>query len=175
MEDISLKDYIHKCMPDIDDTLADSEVPIYDRAISASYLFVDFFVVNTSYGSKEDFLTSKEFRECIIPVINDWYYETYDLLAKSPKKFVLRGGITIRNQPSLIEFPTTTSTIEEEGKSSWVNFLDHLDPSENIQEMIQGRSIILAQLVDHYKKIGVQSSSRTVRAYNKSQDAFFKK
>lgn len=150
--DSSIKSYIDEYLPIIDEHLSDLDVPIYDRYLRASHLFVEHFVVSTSNGSKEDFLASKAFYECIIPLVKNWYDESYESLAKNPKSFILQGLITIREQPTLLKFPSSISIVEEEGKSAWLKFVDHLDNSENIQEMIQGRSISLDKLDKTHKE-----------------------
>jgi hypothetical protein len=53
-----IKSYIDEYLPIIDEHLSDLDVPIYDRYLRASHLFVEHFVVSTSIGSKEDFLVS---------------------------------------------------------------------------------------------------------------------
>jgi len=149
--DSSIKSYLDEHLPIIDEHLSDLDVPIYDRYLRASYLFVEDFVVSTSIGSKEDFLASKRFYECIIPLVKNWYDESYESLATNPKSFILQGLITIREQPILLKFPSSISIVEEEGKSAWLKFVDHLDSTENIQEMIQGRSISLDKLDKPHK------------------------
>ncbi|WP_273048324.1 HEPN domain-containing protein [Pseudoalteromonas sp.] len=152
MVDSDIKNYIDDHLPIIDEHLSDLDVPIYDRYLRASHLFVEYFVVSTSVGSKKDFLASKGFYECIIPLVKNWYDESYESLAENPKSFILQGLITIREQPTLLKFPSSISIVEEEGKSAWLKFVDHLDSTENIQEMIQGRSISLDKLDKPHKE-----------------------
>jgi len=149
--DSSIENYIDEYLLIIDEHLSELGVPIYDRFLRASHLFVKYFVVTTSVGSKEDFLASKGFSECIIPLVKNWYDKYYELLAENPKSFILQGLITIREQPTLLNFPSSISIVEEEGKSAWLKFVDHLDNSENIQEMIQGRNILLNKLEEPHK------------------------
>jgi hypothetical protein len=149
--DSNIKDYVDQHLPMIDEHLSELGVPIYERCMPAARLFVEYFVVNTSSDSKKEFLASKEFCDHIIPPVKNWYDEFYDSLAKNPKNFMLQGLITIRDQPTLLKFPSTISIVEEEGKSAWLKFLDHLDCNENTQEMIQGRSILLDKLNEPHK------------------------
>ena len=140
------KDYIYNVMSDIDEHLEQLSVPIYDRYLQASHIFVDAFVLDSSFSSKKDIVKSNEFHEYIIPIFHNWYHETYDTLAKNPKDFNLKGLIVIRNQPFIITFPSTISIVEEEGETSWMKYPDHLDNSENIQNMFVERVIDLDKL-----------------------------
>ncbi|EJL6684752.1 HEPN domain-containing protein [Vibrio cholerae] len=146
MSNVEINQYLREALIVIDEVLDVINIPIYDRFLVASRMFVSEFVVDTSYISKEEFIKSDAYLECIVPVVHDWYFEKYGELAKRPHETDLTAAITIRNQPVLIKFSPTISIVEKEGESAWFKFLDHLDKSEDIQAMIQGRNIRLDSL-----------------------------
>ncbi|ELA7195937.1 hypothetical protein RAL08_004522 [Vibrio parahaemolyticus] len=151
MSNIEMNQYIREALNVIDEVLDVKNIPIYDRFLIASRMFVSDFVEDTSYSSKAEFLKSDAFFECIVPVVHDWYFEKYGELAKNPHESVFSGAITIRNQPILIKFPATISIVEKEDETAWIKFLDHLDQSEDMQAMLQGRNISLDSLSRNQK------------------------
>ncbi|MCG9629963.1 MULTISPECIES: HEPN domain-containing protein [Vibrio] len=151
MSNIEMNQYIREAMNVIDEILDVKNIPIYDRFLIASRMFVSDFIEDTSYSSKAEFLKSDAFFECIVPVVHDWYFEKYGELATSPHESVFSAAITIRNQPILIKFPATISIVEKEGETAWIKFVDHLDKSEDMQAMLQGRNISLDSLSRNQK------------------------
>ncbi|WP_158133619.1 hypothetical protein [Vibrio navarrensis] len=151
MPNIELNQYLREALIVIDEVLDVRNIPIYDRFLIASRMFVSEFVEDTSYSSKEEFIKSDAYLECIVPVVHDWYFERYGELAKRPHESDFSAVITIRNQPVLIKFSSTISIVEKQGETAWIKFLDHLDKSENIQAMLQGRNIRLDSLARNQK------------------------
>lgn len=79
---IELKDYINEHMPFIDKILAEQNVPINKRFFSAGELFVEIAIQESSFQSNDELLKSEEYRECILPLFNDWYHENMETLLK---------------------------------------------------------------------------------------------
>nr|WP_075519184.1 hypothetical protein [Moritella viscosa]SHO03583.1 Chromosomal replication initiator protein DnaA [Moritella viscosa] len=158
------KDYIYNVMPDINEHLEQLSVPIYDRYLQASHIFVDAFVLDSTFSSKKNIVKSNEFHEYIIPIFHDWYHENYGTLAKNPKNFNFKGLIIVHKQPVIITFPSTISIPEEEGKTSWMKYPDHLDNSENIQNMFVERVIDL----------NILSGSQRTKVQNQIEDVVSK-
>ncbi|KKC98859.1 HEPN domain-containing protein [Photobacterium halotolerans] len=163
----NLKDYLDDILPVIDDGLEETGVPIYERFFIASMEFVRHFVTDTSFDSKDEFIKSDGFLLGVVPLVNDWYYKKYGLLAKSPKTFMLKGLITIMNQPFCIKFPNTISIVETEDETAWMKFVDHLDSTEDPQEMIQGRDIFLSELLEPHKTDAFTQINNTVSKLRK--------
>lgn len=151
MSNNELNQYIREVLIDIDNVLDDKNIPIYDRFLEASYIFISYYVEDISSMSKADFLKSDSYFEGLVPIVYGWYLDKYGELAKSPPEGVLSAAITIMKQPMLIKFSPTISIVEKEGETAWIKFLDHLDKSEDIQAMLQGRNICLDSLPRNQK------------------------
>lgn len=114
----------------IDAILEERRVPVRDRALQASIIFVQKCVIKVSTGTKEEFIIGEHFPIIVNPV-NDWYVEKYGQLAEKPKKETLSGIARYHNQPVLLNIPATTSRVEKEGETAWLTFPDHLQPDES--------------------------------------------
>ena len=132
-----LRDYIYTLMPNIDALLAEKGIPIPKRFLVAGRFFVDHFVKNSSFESKEQLLESKVYRESILPIFNEWFYEKYRDLTKANVKSFYLGVTFVHGQPIELRIPATTSEVVEEGKLSKLMFPDHMQKSEKIEDIIQ--------------------------------------
>ncbi len=132
-----LKDYINEYMPHIDEVLAKKNIPIHKRFILAGTIFIEKAILNSNFKSNKELLESEIYRECILPLINDWYYEKYGDLAKGNDNIVYTGIVLAYGQPIKLRIPATTTKIVEEGLLLEINFPDHLQESENIEKLIQ--------------------------------------
>ncbi|MGF1693929.1 hypothetical protein, partial [Photobacterium kagoshimensis] len=59
MSQYDLKDAISEHMPFIDELLQKMNVPIFNRYMRASYIFVDVAVIDSSFETKDELLKSK--------------------------------------------------------------------------------------------------------------------
>jgi uncharacterized protein (UPF0147 family) len=134
-----LKDLINEHMPYIDEILAEQNVPINKRFFIAGKLFVETAIKDSSFQSNDELLESEIYRECFLPLFNDWYYEKYGDLAKGLGKTVYSGIVLAYGQPVKINIPATTNEVVEEGKLAKMTFPDHLQESESIEGLIQPR------------------------------------
>jgi hypothetical protein len=132
-----LRVYINEHMPYIDDFLAEQNVPIPKRFFSAGRLFVYIAVMDSTFGSKKELLESDAYRECVLPLFNDWYFEKYGDLAKGSGKDFYSGIVVVYGKIVEVKIPATTSEVLEEGKLARMTFPNHLQESEKIEELIQ--------------------------------------
>lgn len=130
-----LKDHIDEYMPHIDKILAEQNIPIHKRFFIAGKLFVDTAIQKSSFQSNEELLESEVYLECILPLFNDWYFEKYGELAKSLGNDVYSGVVLVSGQPVKLNIPAITSKVLEEGKLSKMTFPDHLQESENHEDL----------------------------------------
>lgn len=137
LEKYDLVDAINFHIPAIDKMLEEENVPVFDRVFKASLLFVELVVIDSSFKSKKDLLKSEAYSECILPPINDWYWEKYGRLMEKPIISSYSGLVSLYSQPILIKIPSTLSKVEKEGESAWLIFPDHLYDSENIYSMFE--------------------------------------
>ncbi|MCF2947173.1 hypothetical protein L0668_03575 [Paraglaciecola aquimarina] len=132
-----LREHIFELMPQIDELLEAKGTPIPSRFIAAGMLYVEHFVQDSTFESKEKLLESNVYHECVLPIFNDWYYEKYkDLTKNNVKKFYL-GVAFVYGQPIELKIPSTTSDVVEEGKLSKMMFPDHMLENEKIEDIIQ--------------------------------------
>jgi hypothetical protein len=134
-----LKDHIDEHMPHIDEILAEQNIPIHKRFFIAGKLFVETAIQNSSFQSNEELLESEVYRECILPLFNDWYFEKYGDLAKGLGNDVYSGVVLAYGQPVKLNIPATTIEVIEEGKLAKMTFPDHLQESENLEDLIEPR------------------------------------
>lgn len=132
-----LKDHINEHMPHIDKILAEQNIPIHKRFFIAGKLFVETAIQDSSFQSNEELLESEAYRECILPLFNDWYYEKYGDLAKGLANDVYSGVVLAYGQPVKLNIPATTNEVVEEGKLAKMTFPDHLQESENLEDLIE--------------------------------------
>lgn len=135
MENYGLVDAVKAYMPEIDKLLEEKNVPVFDRLFRASLLFIDLVVIDSSFDSKQDLIKSEAFSDCIVPPINDWYWEKYGKLINRPTDYSYSGLVKLYSQPVKIEIPATLSKSEEEGMTAWLIFPDHLYETEDVQKM----------------------------------------
>lgn len=132
-----LKDHIDEHMPDIDEILAEQNIPISKRFLIAGKLFVETAILKSSFQSNEKLLESDVYHENILPIFNDWYFEKYGDLAKGQGNDVFSGLVLVYGQPVKLNIPATTSEVIEEGKLSKMTFPDHLQESEDFEEFVE--------------------------------------
>lgn len=132
-----LRNHINLVLPDIDQVLAEKNIPINQRLLLAGQLFVDIAVKKTSFDSKDEFLQSDTFREVVLPLINDWYTKKYGDLSIGKGGDVYSGMVLVYNQPTLIHIPATISKIVENDSLAKLTFPDHLHSSEKIETMFE--------------------------------------
>ncbi|NTW89123.1 MAG: hypothetical protein HGB26_08455 [Desulfobulbaceae bacterium] len=131
-------DAIKAYMPEIDKLLEEDNVPVFDRLFRAALLFVDLVVIDSSFDTKQELIKSKAFSDAIIPPINDWYWDKYGSLMSRPTVRYFSGLVKLYSQPVKIEIPATLSKVEEEGKTAWLIFPDHLYEAEDVKKMFPG-------------------------------------
>lgn len=132
-----LNDHINGNMPHIDEILAEQNIPIHKRFFIAGKLFVETAVQDSSFQSNEELLESEVYRESILPLFVDWYHEKYGDLAKGLGKDVYSGIVLAYGQPVKLNIPATTNEVVEEGKLAKMTFPDHLQESENLEDLIE--------------------------------------
>ncbi|MGF1693934.1 hypothetical protein [Photobacterium kagoshimensis] len=137
MSQYDLKDAISEHMPFIDELLQKMNVPIFNRYMRASYIFVDVAVIDSSFETKDELLKSKAFFEHIIPPINDWYWDKYGELAKNPTSRVFSGIVTPYGQPISVKIPATISSVEVPNETARLIFPDCLQENESMNSMLQ--------------------------------------
>lgn len=132
-----LKDHIDEYMPHLDEILAEQNIPIHERFFIAGKLFVENAIQHSSFQSNEELLESKVYRECILPLFNDWYFEKYGDLAKGLGNDVYSGIALAYGQPVKLNIPATTNEVIDAGKLAKMTFPDHLQESENLEDLIE--------------------------------------
>lgn len=132
-----LRAYIDQHMPYIDELLAERNIPIHKRFIHAGVLFVEGAVLDSNFDSNKELLESEVYRECVLPLFNDWYFEKYGDLTQGYSNDFYSGMVLAYGQPVLVRMPVTTTSVIEEGKLAKMTFPDHLQESEKFDELIQ--------------------------------------
>jgi hypothetical protein len=132
-----LRDHISEHMPYIEEILAEQNIPIHKRFFIAGKLFVETVIEESSFQSNDELLGIEVYRECILPLFSDWYYEKYGDLAKGLGNDIYSGIVLAYGQPVKLNIPATTNEVVEEGKLAKMTFPDHLQKSEVIEELIQ--------------------------------------
>jgi HEPN domain-containing protein len=132
-----LKDHIDEHMPHIDKILAEQNIPIHKRFFIAGKLFVETAIQKSNFQSNEELLESKVYRESILPLFNDWYFEKYGDLAKGLGSDVYSGVVLAYGQPVKLNISAATNEVIEEGKLSKLTFPDHLQESEDLEDFIE--------------------------------------
>ncbi|MCK4824401.1 HEPN domain-containing protein [bacterium] len=117
--------------------MAKQNIPIHKRFFVAGKLFVETAVLDSTFKSNNDLLESEVYRESILPLFNDWYFEKYGDLAKGYGNDVYVGIVLAYGQPVELKIPATTTEVVEEDKLARMTFPDHLQESEKIEELIQ--------------------------------------
>lgn len=132
-----LKDHINEYMPHIDKVLAEQNIPIGKRFFIAGKLFVETAIQDSSFQSNEELLESEAYHECILPLFYDWYYEKYGDLVNLVVKNMYSGLALAYGQPVKLNIPATTNEVVEEGILAKMTFPDHLQDSENLDDLIE--------------------------------------
>ncbi len=132
-----LREHINAHMPYIDKILDEQNVPIQKRFFSAGRLFFEMAVIDSTFNSKKELLESDVYREYVLPLFNDWYFEKYGDLAKGSGRDVYSGIVVVYGNLVAVKIPATTSEVLEEGKLARMTFPNHLQKSEKIEELIQ--------------------------------------
>ena len=132
-----LKEHIDEHMPHIDEVLAEQNVPIHKRFFIAGKMFVETAIQKSSFQSNEELLESDVYRECILPLFNDWYFEKYGDLAKGLGGDVYSGVVLAYGQPVKLNIRATTNEVIEKGKLAKMTFPDRLQESENLEDLIE--------------------------------------
>jgi len=141
LENKEFRELVYRHLPYIDEVLTEEQVPIYERFTQAAFIFVKTAVIEHESGTEEDIFDSDGFRKILLPICNDWYFDKYGPLAH--RRFYeqpsgeMSGIATSYAQPLLLKIPKTTITIEKEGETVWLNFLDHLEQKESIKSFIR--------------------------------------
>lgn len=132
-----LRDHIDEHMPDIDEILAEHNIPIHKRLFIAGRLFFETAIQKSSFQFNDELLKSEVYHECILPLFNNWYFEKYGDLAKGPGGDVYSGVFLAYEQPIKLNIPAATNEVLEEGKSAKMTFHDHLHESENLEDLFE--------------------------------------
>jgi HEPN domain-containing protein len=131
-----LIDHINEHMPYIDEMLAKQNVPVHERFYVAGKFFVETAVLDSATNPSSELLKSDVYRKKILPLFSDWYLEKYGDLAKGYNKNFYLGIALANGQPIALQIAATTSEVVEKGKLSKMTFPDHLQSSENFEDLI---------------------------------------
>lgn len=153
-----LKAAIFDIMPKIDSLLENREIYIHQRYLHAAKLFLEYYVIDFSYKSLEELQKSKEYFEIILPIFNDWYWEKYNELARSPSTEKCLGILSFHNQPISIEIPLTTSKVEVHDESAWLTFPDHLQETESLESMLSPKIDFKSLNIDDLETIKTEAA-----------------
>lgn len=162
----TLKNVIADHLPLIDNLLNDQKIPVFDRFMKAAFIFVEVAIVNSSFETKEELIKSKAFSECILPLINEWYWTKYGLLAKKTTNSIYSGIVSSYAQPLLIRIPSILKRVKILGESCWLTFPDCLHESESLQEMI--RPSINFDQMDDVKKTLLKEEATEIISLTRS-------
>lgn len=137
METGDLRTAIYEHLPSLDEILEIEKLPVHERIFRAAYLFVEL-AVEAPEPTKQEMIASALFRESIVTIVSDWYWEKYGELCRNQHGKELSGILSEYAQPLLIRFPQTLSRIEVEGETVWLSFPDSLRAEESIGKMTGG-------------------------------------
>lgn len=124
-------------LSDLNDELADLEVPLSRRPLSATPLLLDhgplqFFAGDTprspeAIKAEPD---GPEFR-VLFGAVHTWYVRRYGAAAvRGSGNPPLVGAVVIRGAPYLIEAPLTRRKVADPGETAWIYFDDAVHPTE---------------------------------------------
>ena len=129
------REIVHEHAILIDESLTEVGLPVHERPFRAAILFADVAVMDSSFGSGESLIKSDAFTKRIVPLFYDWYRERYGQLV-DPRQKNLAGIAHFRSQPVELSFPATTSEIEEECKTAWIIYPDHMQAEESVHDFL---------------------------------------
>lgn len=121
--------YIFDAMEEIDPILAEQEIPLKTRPLSAALMFVKHFIVEVSHGNKENPFEEPWFA-VIYHHVREWYEDTYGNAWVNGTKGIT-GAVLVRRIPTEFQVPNTKSKVEVEGESSWMIYPSKIDDDEN--------------------------------------------
>jgi hypothetical protein len=128
-EPASFEEAIKICVVPIDEHLAELRVPIPDRVLQASLLFVEHNIQGIEGDSKDDFI-EKIWFQTIFRTIRGWYEERYGIAVKRLAA-VLSGVCEMAGAFFEIRVPVTLVRPENPGKTIWLVFPVDLQPEED--------------------------------------------
>ncbi len=127
----------------IDSGLATQNIPINQRALSASIEFLTKFVEQISEDGviiddfKSDFYDKKWFGS-LYKQIEKWYCDKYGEAYNSYTKSTISGVVSIYNSPFKVIIPLTVDgKIEESGNKRWVTFPNSVLDNEDVIDWIE--------------------------------------
>lgn len=138
-------------LPRIDKQLVKGDIVVPERPMRAIFMFAEA-CLTIQNGAMQDFVRSIQFQQMVSEIV-DWYYEKYGELARR-RKDGLRGMATFRGEVAELNFPVTTSRVEEPGKTSWMKFPDHLEASEKLENYLDpkvGLALLTPEELDAFK------------------------
>lgn len=126
--------YIFDAMEIIDPILAEKEITLTSRPISAALMFVEHFIVEVSHGNKK-YPFDEDWFAVIYHHVRAWYEDTYANAWNNVPKG-MTGAILVRKIPTAFQVPNTKSRVEVEGETSWIIFPSKIDDDENPQKWL---------------------------------------
>lgn len=160
----ALEMQLKEILPLIDGTLAETGVPIHKRVFTSACHFVEYFIVEVSGDTKEDFLLKPWF-SVILQSVNKWYENRYGIKHTHPSQFTVLGLISHFDTPFLIRVPLAVRESNEDG-TAWVHFPIEVLPMEKPFEWVD---IPVANLKENRRGallksiISTATSLRTIR------------
>lgn len=128
-EPTSFEDAIRICVVPIDEHLGELNVPIPDRVLQASLLFVQHNIQGIEGDSKDNFI-GKGWFKAIFQTIRSWYEEKYGPAVNKPKPRLI-GACKMVGAIFRLEIPITLTRVETPGETAWLVFPVDLQPEED--------------------------------------------
>ncbi len=138
-EEEYFEELLKNSLEKIDKALANEEIPIWERPLSAATEFVRLCIERIRYKDEEEFepgelpdYASSPWFRLIFKKTNSWYVGRYGAAMSSSRKVALTGLVTIYDIPFLLRIPTTTVESGEPEGTIWVCFHDVVQSNENV-------------------------------------------
>lgn len=129
----------------LDQVLAKKGIALISRPIHATLLFIEHCVVSEQPAKDneyvfpqktEDIIKSTPFK-MLFKMATQWYYDCYGESIREGRSDYINAVVLIRNTPYLLKIPMTKVEPEVQGESSWLCFLNSVEPSEDVIKWIQ--------------------------------------
>lgn len=166
---MKLEDALATYLVQIDADLAADELPLWERPLRASIVFVEEFVESVSVGEKRYYL-DKEWFAVIYHHVNNWYLERYGSDRMRNTTDTATGVVLVRGVTVELRVPLTRTKVEKVGETAWLMFPVEVEDDEDARRWLVKSPTLsslgrdeLADLLSSSTKIA--SALRAIRMY----------
>ncbi len=127
---MDFKETVAEYLELIDGQLSEDEIPLHQRTLRASFMFVEHFVTDVDGDDKSNF-ESKPWFASIYRHVKEWYRDRYGPILEANKSGFASGVVLVRGVPTEVAVPLTRSEVVTPGEAKWLHFPITIDDEEN--------------------------------------------